>query len=487
MSQRTTTVTNTKSRNINVILDIPSHLRSSILAEWLEVNDLARLDVAIVKGSLRHEYLSQLSHDRIALSGTPKISPQSNVLTCLRWLADRKLCVRSLKFSSTEAADEIRVVLQNTLAINGLEEIEFEKLDGVDTSLFRNLIAHCQNISKINLSCCSSLTDNYFQGTQNTSTTTQLAIRDSNETTQDNAGIHFSTSSTVISTDQEHSSSPLSSPRLVLPNLRQLLLNNCSSLTDAGIQSIVQLAPQLSKLHCRAIHRLTDESLHHISSLPHLEDIDFGLCRLMTDKGVRQLAQSKNRAILSSVNFYYCRNISDQSISELTLHHPSIQMLNVSGCHLVTDVGVARVATQCREHLLHLNLAGCAKITPNSIAIVASNCRQLRSINLSNIKSINDNCVESLWRNCEQLEMLCFSNCELITDDAFKHRSFMWSHLKHLDLTYCNQVGDTGLLQIATFCPSLRMLRMTGCKLSLPCLRRATSMNEHLHINIEQE
>ena len=53
------------SRNVNVLLDLPSDLRTSVFAEWVEINDLARLDVAIIKGSLRQEYLTQPAHDSL--------------------------------------------------------------------------------------------------------------------------------------------------------------------------------------------------------------------------------------------------------------------------------------------------------------------------------------------------------------------------------------------------------------------------------------
>eukprot|EP01033_Poteriospumella_lacustris_P007657 gene7657-5506_t len=167
--------------------------------------------------------------------------------------------------------------------------------------------------------------------------------------------------------------------------------------------------------------------------------------------------------------------------------HPMIQSLNIAGCHAITDIGISRLATQSREHLVQLNVSGCIKITPESIAIIASHCRQLKRLNLSNIKSIDDECIRVLWRNCPQMEKLCLKECDQLTDAAFKALGFVWPKLDHLDLTYCSKVGDAGMLQVATYCPVLRMLRMTGCKLSLPCLRRATTINDQLHINIEQE
>lgn len=455
------------SRNVNVLLDLPSHLRTSVLAEWLEINDLARLDVAIVKGSLRQEYLTQLAHDRIALSGVPKISPHSTLLACLQWLVERNLCVKSIRFSAAMAAEEVQAVLQNQRMTTGVEDVEFERLDGIDERLFQRFITNCRNISSINLSLCVSLTDNFFQF-QETTSDGEVSLSNANAATESSLG-----SSSMLTT--------------TLPNLRHLLINNCTRITDRGISAVVQLAPNLSKLHCRGIARLTDESLRHASQLPHLEDIDFGLCRLLTDKGVRYLSQSKNPAVLSSINFYYCRNITDQSLIELSCQHPMIQSLNIAGCHAITDIGISRLATQTREHLVQLNVSGCIKITPESIAIIASNCRQLRRLNLSNIKSIDDECIRVLWRNCPHMEKLCLKECDQLTDAAFKALGFVWPKLDHLDLTYCSKVGDAGMLQIATYCPVLRMLRMTGCKLSLPCLRRATTINDQLHINIEQE
>jgi len=447
--------------------DLPHHLKSVIFSEWISVNDMTAFDSAVANRSLRIEYLEILRSSTLVLREVPKISSTQDLMRLFHWLLERHLAASSLRLSNVPAP-EVTFLLAHPHLCRPLEVLEFNRLDGVDTMTFRDLILACPQLQKLDLSCCGHINDSYFS-----SLTTQNVLAAHNITAV---------------TNEDLSVVPVPMNQLMFPNLQQVILNNCPNLTNESIRLLCNLCPNLTQLHCRGNARLNDESLQYLAHMPHLQDIDHSLCRHITDKGIRHLAMTTHRDTLSSLSVYYCRNVSDIAMSELVQRHSMIQRLNLAGCHHFTNDGLARVAIACKEHLLSLTLTGCIKISGHGVRVLAMHCRNLTELNLAHCREIDDVCVIALWKSCERLKSLSLKECDKVTDEAFVHKSFMWIYLKHLDLDYVTKVGDPGLLTIVTYCPSLVRLRLTGChKLTLPCLRRATTINAMLHIQIDQD
>lgn len=456
--------------------DLPRHLKASLFSEWISVNDLASFDCALVNREARLEFLDILRSSTLVVSAIPKIQPEQDLLPFFHWLLSRHLLVSGLRLTNTPA-QEVGFLISHPALCRPLEVIEFSRIDGVPSHMFHDLIVTCPGLKKFDLSFCGQINDSFFSS---------FIVQTPENIVQNVPNDHADGSD-----EEAHPAEvalPVINSHFSLPNLQQMILNNCPQISNSTISMLCSLVPNLSQLHCRGLSRLTDDSLRMLALMPHLQDLDYSLCRQITDKGLGYLATTNHSDTLSSLSVYYCRNISDRSIVDLVQRHTMLQTLNVAGCHHFTNDGLVRLATCCKENLLSLTLTGCIKVSGHGVRTLAMHCRMLKELSLSHCREVDDVCVIALWRFCERMEWLSLKECEKVTDAAFNHKTFVWNHLRHLDLDYVTQVGDVGLLAIASNCPKLVRLRLTGChKLTLPYLRRATTINAKLHIHIDQD
>lgn len=431
----------------NLLLNLPSQLRTLLIAEWLCVNDLSSLEVALMKKAQREEFWSQLHNDHTVLQGTPRIRSDGNLLSCLKWLVKRGLSVRSLRFSINDPVAEVKYVLYQSLLHESLTEVGFDKLDGIDIELFRLFVLSCRGLTKLDISFCGGLTDVYLRhiGCGEASSKDEPLSSANNHSDEiiSSTNSNDSDSSrhvTVGSGSEGCTCSPNDlGGSVILSNLRTVLLNNCVNLTDLGIVSLCQLAPALTKVHCRGVPRLSDASLVALAQLPQLKDIDVALCRLLSDRGVQAFATTPSANSLDTLNLYYCRGVSDAGIVALTQRHTNLRALTLSGCHLLTDLSLERIASQAQHHLQYLHLANCVKITSLGIQSLAQYCTQLTVLNLAHVKKVDDTAVRALWQQCEHLEEVSLKECDKVTDAAFAGH-VVWLHLRLLDVSYCTQV-----------------------------------------------
>jgi F-box/leucine-rich repeat protein 7 len=118
------------------------------------------------------------------------------------------------------------------------------------------------------------------------------------------------------------------------PRLRELLLVDCSFLTDRAIQSLTEAAPGLERLSLSFCCSLSDSAMYHLGHLDHLVHVDVSFCGAA---------------------------VSDVS---LPLLGPRIKRLNIRGCVRVTGQGLLRFLHACP--LITLNISQCPSIPPHA-------------------------------------------------------------------------------------------------------------------------
>ncbi|XP_039277182.1 dynein regulatory complex subunit 6 isoform X4 [Nilaparvata lugens] len=116
------------------------------------------------------------------------------------------------------------------------------------------------------------------------------------------------------------------------------------------------LLKRLKTLHLGFCFEITDITLHHGIKFLELRDLDLSCCNI-TDDGLRVLSEN----------------------------NPSIEELNLSGCHTITDEGLKSL----------------------------QNLHRLRRLSLKNIKQITADGVLTMRRNCKSLQYLDASQCDL--------------------------------------------------------------------------
>jgi len=181
---------------------------------------------------------------------------------------------------------------------------------------------------------------------------------------------------------------------------------------------VLSLAPKFTKLQTLVLRQdkpqLEDNAVETIASYCHdLQDLDL------------------------SKSF----KLSDLSLYALAHGFPNLTKLNISGCTAFSDVSLECLTERCRK-LKTLNLCGCVNgATDRALQVYACNYYiyiffPSATEGVIWLTSLVNN-LQAIGRNCSQLQSL--------------------------NLGWCENVSDVGVMSLAYGCPDLRTLDLCGC------------------------
>jgi len=137
---------------------------------------------------------------------------------------------------------------------------------------------------------------------------------------------------------------------------------------DGIVSEIVKTCPRITKIDLHLWPSLSDVSLYILSeSLPCLSDLSLGGCYEVTDEGITSVVnhcRSLTRIVLRS-----CDNITDRSVRTLA-RLPCLSHLNLRGCYLVTENGIAFII-EVSTTLQHINLTACTLLNTETVERLA--------------------------------------------------------------------------------------------------------------------
>ncbi|XP_061438068.1 F-box and leucine-rich repeat protein 13 isoform X2 [Rhineura floridana] len=171
------------------------------------------------------------------------------------------------------------------------------------------------------------------------------------------------------------------------PNLIYLNLRYCQAVTDAGIETLI-LMSSLAYINISGIN-VTDQALDTLGKQWRLKEITISECKLISDSGIKKFCVDLRR--LDYIDFSYSQQLSNHSLKHLAF-----------GCHRLTSI----------------SMAGCPKITDVGIQFVAACCSYLHYLDISGCIYITDKALKCLWKGCLQLRILKMLYCTNITKQA---------------------------------------------------------------------
>ncbi|KAK1300932.1 F-box protein SKP2A [Acorus calamus] len=142
--------------------------------------------------------------------------------------------------------------------------------------------------------------------------------------------------------------------------------------------------------------------------------------------------------------------LTDSSLYALAHGCPHLTKLNISGCSAFNDSALAYLASVCTK-LKCLNLCGCVRAASDrALQAIAYSCIQLQSLNLGWCENITDKGVISLALGCPDLRALDLCGCVLITDESVIALANGCPHLRSLGLYYCQNITDRAMYSLAS-------------------------------------
>ena len=254
-----------------------------------------------------------------------------------------------------------------------------------------------------------------------------------------------------------------------LPSLENLKMTDCE-LTNKGLLQILQLCG--STLRSLDISRtnITGENLsEYKGTLPCLQNLKLSSSRQLTDKGLLQILQlcgSTLRSLDISVT-----NITGENLSEYKGTLPCLNTLDMSNCEQLTNKGLLQILQFCGSTLRSLDI-GFTHITGENLSEYKGTLPCLENLNMSDCNQLTDKGLLQLLQLCgSTLRSLVIGVTNITGEYLSKYKGTL-PYLENLNMTFCEQLTNKGLLQILQLCDSklrslnIRFTNITGENLS---------------------
>jgi hypothetical protein len=194
-----------------------------------------------------------------------------------------------------------------------------------------------------------------------------------------------------------------------------------ANLDDQLVIELLSRCHRLRAINLMGNEELTDTSLTQLANELDLEDIDLGLCHMMSDRTPSALAGLPH---LRTLSLAWCYPITDASLVALA-QSKTLAKLLLGGCENLTDEGVGALAQM--PSLEWLELPEFAEITDKAIEALAA-APKLSNLRLSNLQSVTDAGLHAL-RAAKNLRTLRIDGASSITFDGVEQL--------HKDLPEC--------------------------------------------------
>ncbi|RHZ87265.1 hypothetical protein Glove_38g73 [Diversispora epigaea] len=244
------------------------------------------------------------------------------------------------------------------------------------------------------------------------------------------------------------------------PNLIYLNVFNNGNLTDNSIIELARGCPKLQNLEISWGGDITDRSIYEIARSCHgLRHLGIsGGKNCITDKSIREITRFNPN--IQSLNFNYCKKLTDSTIYTLVGSYPDLRKLNLSDCEEISNIGIRQIA-RC-HNLEHLALNSLEFLNDETICIIVQSCPNIRYLNLE-FCCVTDTAVEAIAQSCRNMEYLNLYGSESITDKSISKLVKMCSKIRDLELGFCELITDIAIKDIAHNLSDLKYLGLKYC------------------------
>jgi len=305
------------------LLEFPHDIVRKVLADWLPLNDVGRLDSAFCNVCDRTHFLNMISSEEFVAKQTLIVPDMPNYLS---WHIKRK--VKTIYVLLNKDCSLTRsCLLFATIVGKHTECIELRETKNALAVLMAGLAGGYANLQRLSLVQCGNIT-----GLESLLQSVGLTLRE------------ISIDACTIDTDD-------SFKELSLPKVQSLKLANVHNFSV--LVSILYRSPQLEELVLQAAQS-TDICLQQVSQHAHnLRRLTLWNCPYITDTAIANLA--RHCPALKDLKLG-CTSLTDQAVIAFTENCLELENVTLSGSF--TDASLTVIATKCGAQLRCLSITG---------------------------------------------------------------------------------------------------------------------------------
>jgi F-box and leucine-rich repeat protein 2/20 len=213
-----------------------------------------------------------------------------------------------------------------------------------------------------------------------------------------------------------------------------------------------------------------------VSAGPFIKDLNLRGC-VQVEHHKRAEVVVKACRNLINANLEGCRNFQKNTLHTLLRANEKLTTLNLTGLTAVTNITCKIIAESCPQ-LQKLNVSWCTHMDARGVKAVVKGCPQLTDLRAREIRGFDNIEVAEVIFRTNRLERLILNGCTDLNDRALKIMvhgedpeidiltdipvvpARKW---RHLDLSRCDRLTNTGVRALGHLTPDLEGLQLSGC------------------------
>jgi F-box and leucine-rich repeat protein 2/20 len=284
-------------------------------------------------------------------------------------------------------------------------------------------------------------------------------------------------------------------------NLVNASLEDCH-LERSSIHSLVEQNIRLVHLSVKGLSEINNSTCRIIAeSCPQLEVLNVSWCHNVDARGISQVVEMCPK--LRDLRIGEVRGFDETEAMEAIFNANTLERLVLSGCDALTDNTLAVLCegidvekdtlsgrtTAPKRKLKHLDLSRCKRLTDIGIKSLAENVPDLEGLQLSNCVNITDAGLSDLIASVPKLTHLDLEDLAELTNVTLQNlgRAPCKNTLRHLSISYCENLGDTGMLPVVKNCTELTNLELDNTRISDLVLAEAAHVVRHRVEKVKKE
>lgn len=247
-----------------------------------------------------------------------------------------------------------------------------------------------------------------------------------------------------------------SAHRFVSQNARLEYINfsGLASVNDSAMKIISQSCPQLQVLNVSWCINVTTKGLKKIvASCQHLRDLRASEIHGFYDEDFAYELFEQN-------------NLERLIMSRTDLTDTALRII-MQGVDPELDILTGRPLVPPRQ-FRHLDIHQCIAVTDDGLKSLAYHVPYLEGLQISQCPELTDESVVDVIRSTPKLSHLELEDLVQLTNNTLVElaMSACAPRLQHLNISFCENLGDIGMLQVMKSCISIRSVEMDNTRIS---------------------
>jgi len=275
-------------------------------------------------------------------------------------------------------------------------------------------------------------------------------------------------------------------------NLMNATLEGCRNFQRSTLHNLLRTNDRLANLNLTGLTAVNNGTCKIIAqSCPSLEMFNVSWCAHMDARGIRAVILGCPK--LKDLRAREVRGFNNLDLAQDIFETNRLERLLLSGCTDITDealktmiVGkdpeidiLTDLPVVPMRKLRHLDLSRCTRLTNAGIKSLAGFVPNLEGLQLGRCTALTDNALSDLLASTPRLTHLDLEEIGGLTNTLLSEhlaKAPCAPYLEHLSISYCENLGDTGMLPVIRACTSLKSVDMDNTRISDLVLVEAAAM-----------